>query len=262
VPGAETRLALAEADACVARIVAWRDAQPDAGEIGLVVLSDHGHVTGPRKIPLAKLMAEAGLPARDGGTDITVAPAGAPGIWLRDKSLASQVADWLAGQDWFGSLLANDPSILPDRVAPLAMLDAGHARSADLVVLFAGSEGADRFGIPGEAPFDAGNVPEGGGMHGGLHRRELATVLAFEGGPFRAGATVRAMADLTDVAPTLLHLLGLPVTGMDGRPLRAAWDAAADSMADPVRIEMPGRYVLEGGRQDGRFYPTALLRRD
>jgi len=259
--GADTRLAIAEADACVAKIVAWRDAQPDAGEIGLVVLSDHGHVTGPRKISVAQRMAEAGLPAGAGGTDITVAPAGAPGIWLRDKALATQVADWLAEQDWFGSLLANDPAILPGRVAPLALLNAEHARSADLVLLFAGEEGPDRFGLPGQAPFDAGDVPEGGGMHGGLHRRELATVMGFEGGPFRVGATARGMADLTDVVPTLLHLLGVPVEGMDGRPLREAWDAEADALADAAVIEMPGQYVLTGGRQNGRFYPTALIRR-
>jgi hypothetical protein len=27
-----------------------------------------------------------------------------------------------------------------------------------------------------------------------------------------------------------------------------------------VRVEMPGGFVLDGGRQGGRFYPTALLR--
>lgn len=259
--GADTRAAIAVADDCVAKIVAWRDAQPDAAEIGLVVLSDHGHVTGPRKISVAQRMAEAGLPAGAGGTPITVAPAGAPGIWLRDRSLAPQVADWLETQDWFGALLANDPSILPGRVAPLGMLNAEHARSADLVLLFAGEESPDRHGLAGQAPFDAADVPEGGGMHGGLHRRELAIVMGFEGGPFRAGATARAMADLTDVVPTLLHLLGVPVEGMDGRPLRVAWEAGADAAADPVRIELPGAYALEGGRQDGRFYPSALVRR-
>ncbi|MDB5414595.1 MAG: putative pyrophosphatase or phosphodiesterase, AlkP superfamily [Rubritepida sp.] len=256
----EARLALAEADACVARIVAWRDAQPDAGEIGLVVLSDHGHVTGHRKIPVAQLMARDGLPAAEGGTAITVAPAGAPGIWLQDPAMGSQVADWLDRQDWAGSLLANDPAILPGRVAPLAMLNAEHARAADLVLLFAGEEGPDNWGLPGRAPFDAADVPEGGGMHGGLHRRELATVLAFQGAMFRSGATVRAMADLTDMVPTLLHLLGVPTDGMDGRPLHEAWDDKADAPADLALIEMPGGFVLESGRQAGRLYPTGLRR--
>ena len=258
--------ALAEADACVAHLVAWRDAQPDAKEIGLVALSDHGHVTGHRKIPVAALMARDGLPAGAGGAAITVAPAGAPGIWLDDPALASQVADWLARQDWAGPLLANDPALLPGRTAPLALLQANHARAADLVLLFAGEEGPDHFGLPGQAPFDAPDVPEGGGMHGGLHRRELATVLAFEGGPFTPGLTMRGMADLSDVATTLLHLLGIARPTMDGRVLRQAWDPWADAAPDPVRIEMPGGFekhggfVLEGGRQEGRFYPTALLR--
>jgi arylsulfatase A-like enzyme len=258
---AETALALAEADACVARIVAWRDAQPDAKEIGLVVLSDHGHVTGHRKIPVAELMARDGLPAGAGGTAITVAPAGAPGIWLADPGLAPQVADWLAQQEWAGPLLANDPNLLPGRTAALSLLEANHPRAADLVLLFAGEEGPDHYGLPGRAPFDAGDVPEGGGMHGGLHRRELATVLAFEGGPFTPGITARGLVDLTDVAPTILHLLGVEAKGMQGRVLHQAWDPWADAPAEPVSIEMPGDFVLEGGRQGGRFYPTALLRR-
>ncbi len=256
----ETTLAMAEADACVARIAAWRDAQPDAKEIGLVVLSDHGHVTGHRKIPVADLMARDGLPAGAGGTAITVAPAGAPGIWLSDPALAPQVADWLARQDWAGPLLANDPALLPGHTAPLALLEANHPRAADLVLLFAGEEGPDHYGLPGRAPFDAGDVPEGGGMHGGLHRRELATVLAFEGGPFTPGLTMRGMADLTDVAPTLLHLLGVEAKGMQGRVLHQAWDPWADAPAEAMRLEMPGGFVLEGGRHGGRFYPTALLR--
>ena len=257
---AETALALAEADACVARIMAWRDAQPDAKEIGLIALSDHGHVTGHRKIPVAERMARDGLPAGAGGTAITVAPAGAPGIWLADPALAPQVADWLARQDWAGPILANDPALLPGRTAPLALLEANHPRAADLVLLFAGEEGADHYGLPGRAPFDAGDVPEGGGMHGGLHRRELATVLAFEGGPFTPGLTMQGMADLTDVAPTLLHLLGLEASTMQGRVLHQAWDPFADAPADPALVEMPGGFGLEGGRQGGRFYPSGLRR--
>ncbi|UPY37747.1 alkaline phosphatase family protein [Sediminicoccus sp. KRV36] len=257
---AAAALAMTEADQCVVRIVAWRDAQPDAKAIGLIVLSDHGHVTGHRKIALAERMARDGLPAGAGGTAITIAPAGAPGIWLDDPGLASQVADWLARQDWAGPLLANDPTLLPGRTGALAALEAQHPRAADLVLLFAGDEAPDHYGLPGRAPFDAGDVPEGGGMHGGLHRRELATVLAFEGGPFTPGLAMRGMADLTDVAPTILHLLGLGAAGMDGRVLHQAWDPWADAPAEPERIAWPGGFVLEGGRQAGRFYPTALLR--
>jgi hypothetical protein len=144
---------------------------------------------------------------------------------------------------------------------PLSVLDAAHPRSADLVLLLAGDEGPDAWGLPGRAPFDAPDVPEGGGMHGGLHRRELANVLVAEGGPFRRAATVAAACDLTDVAPTLLHLLGLPVAGCDGRVLREGWDAAADAPPAAETLALPRGFALEAMRQAGRLYPTGLVRR-
>ena len=104
-------------------------------------------------------------------------------------------------------------------------------------------------------------VADGGGMHGGLHRSELATVLVMQGGPFRRGAVAQEAADLTDIVPTVLHALGVPVEGMEGRPLRAAFDATAD--APPARevVPLPGGFALEAMRAaDGRFYPTGMRR--
>jgi hypothetical protein len=189
--------ALRAADAVLGRIRAWREAQPDAAEIAIIVLSDHGHVTGRGKRCLRSELHRAGFRAGMGmaaDVDVVVAPAAAPGLWLRDAALAPQIADFLARQDWAGPLLARDPSVLPaGRAAPLALLGSAHPRSADLVATFAGSEAPDEWGLPGLAPFDAPDVPEGGGMHGGLHRAELATVLVMQGG--RAVETLAA-ADL------------------------------------------------------------------
>ena len=260
-----TQRALAAADAALGRIVAWRDAQPDASEIAIIVLSDHGHVTGRGKRCLRTELNKAGFRAGTGmapDVDVVVAPAAAPGLWLRDAALAPQIADFLATQDWAGPLLARDPSILPvGRAFPLATLGSAHARSADLVATFAGSEAADEWGLPGFAPFDAPDVPEGGGMHGGLHRAELATVLVMQGGPFRRGAVAQEAADLTDIVPTVIHALGLPTEGMEGRPLRGALDAAADAVPAGEVMDLPGGFVLEAMRgPTGRFYPTALRR--
>jgi arylsulfatase A-like enzyme len=260
------RAALRASDAILGRVMAWRDAQPDAAEIVIGVLSDHGHVTGRGKLSLAGELRRAGFRAGSGfaeGADIVVAPASAPGLWFRDQALAPQVAEWLGAQPWAGPLLARDPAILrPGEAVPLALLGSGHARSADLVVTFAGSEDIDEWGLPGHAPFDAPDVPEGGGMHGGLHRAELATVLVMQGGPIRPGAVAETPCDLTDIAPTLLHLLGLDHAGTEGRPLRAAWEAAADAAPLRETIRLPRGFVLEAMRaEDGaRLYPTALRR--
>lgn len=262
---AHARAALREADAILGQVIAWRDAEPDAAEIVLVVLSDHGHVTGRGRLSLAEELRRAGF--RAGGalgpeSDLAVAPASAPGLWFRDPALAPQVAEWLARQPWCGPLLARDPAILPAGMAlPLALLGSGHARSADLVVTFAGSEAADEWGLPGHAPYDSPDVPEGGGMHGGLHRAELATLLVMQGGPVRAGLVSEAPCDLTDIAPSVLHLLGLDHAGMEGRPLGDAW-GAAEAPAHCETIALPRGFVLEAMRPagGGRLYPSALRR--
>jgi len=263
---AATLEALRAADAVLGRIIAWRDAQPDSAEIGIIVLSDHGHVTGHGKMSLREELVRAGFRAGTGmgaDVDVVVAPASAPGLWLRDATLAPQIAAYLETQPWAGPLLARDPSILPHGAAlPLAVLGSAHARSADLVVTFAGEETADHWGLPGRAPFDAPDVPEGGGMHGGLHRAELATVLVMQGGGFANGTVAEEPADLTDIVPTLLHGLGLDGAGMEGRALRAAFDAAHD--VPPLRetLALPRGFVLEAMRAEagGRLYPTALRR--
>lgn len=58
----------------------------------------------------------------------------------------------------------------------------------------------------------------------GTHR--LHGILVMAGAPFRAGATL-SQAHITDIAPTLLYLLGVPVpTEMDGRVLFDGFDPA------------------------------------
>jgi arylsulfatase A-like enzyme len=85
-------------------------------------------------------------------------------------------------------------------------------------------------------------------------------VLIADGGPFRRGATVQAACDLTDIAPTLLHLLGMPATGMEGRILAEAWDATTDAPPTPEWRMLPNGFRLEMARQGRRRYPTGLTR--
>jgi arylsulfatase A-like enzyme len=255
------RAGMAAADAILGRVLAWRDAQPDAAEIVVMALSDHGHVTGRGKRSLLADLQAAGFRAgTDLSADLVVAPAAAPGLWFKDPALAPQVAAWLAAQPWAGPLFARDPAILAaGMAAPLGLLGSAHRRSADLVLTYAGSEAPDEWGLPGHAPFDAPDVPEGGGMHGGLHRAELATVLVMQGGPVRPGFVARQVADLTDIMPTVLHLLGLEGPQMQGRALTAAL-GGADPQPVAGSLALPRGFTLETlTSETGRLYPTALL---
>ena len=68
----------------------------------------------------------------------------------------------------------------------------------------------------------------------GDHRME--GILVASGPAFRTGATPRA-AELLDIAPTVLHLLGIPVPGdMDGRVLAEILDPALSPIDLPIRV--------------------------
>ncbi len=66
----------------------------------------------------------------------------------------------------------------------------------------------------------------------GDHRME--GILLASGSAFRTGATLRE-AELLDIAPTVLHLLGIPVPGdMDGRVLAEILDPSLSPVDLPV----------------------------
>jgi phosphonoacetate hydrolase len=96
------------------------------------------------------------------------------------------------------------------------------------------SDANDALGVPGTCIYDAG-IPLGGGMHGGLHRREMANVLLLSGAATTpAPRRIATSAGLIDLAPTILSLLGLPTAGTSGRVLGEALGAEG---GEPARAE-------------------------
>jgi arylsulfatase A-like enzyme len=253
------RQALREADACLGEVLAWRQFQPDAADIAVIVMSDHGHVTGEARIALEAALQGGGFHvAKDlSAGAIALGGGGAPGLWVRgrDPALIARLAAWLQAQDFVRLVLAREPGGM-DGVLPLAPLGATHARAADLAFVFAGGPGADRYGLPGHCLIEAADVPAGGGMHGGLHLRELATVLAIAVPGLHAGAVSDTPCDLTDIAPTILALLGLPHEGTDGVPLAEAWTGTPPPFTRESRPAHAGR-VLNLFHARGRIYPDA-----
>lgn len=249
--------ALREADAALGRIIDWRDRQPDAADIVVAAVSDHGHVTGHRRFDLMAELAAAPLRiARQAapGVEAILGAGGGPGLWLQGEGdrtdRAAALAAWLAAQPWAGLVLSRHD--LPGTV-PLDTFGPLHARSPDLAVTFVGDGEADAYGLPGRVLIEAADVPQGGGMHGGLQAGELATVLVLSGGPVGAGAVVDTPADLSDIAPTLLALLGMGAEGCDGRALAEAWGKPAPTV-ETVRLQASAGRALVGRSVGGRFY--------
>ena len=135
-----------------------------------------------------------------------------------------------------------------------------HARAPDLVYVARCEDAEDRWGLPGRG-LATGGPPVGGGMHGGLNRHELATVLMVSAPDGASGVSDARPCGLVDVAPTALELLGLDTAGCDGAALPLDGEAAPP--VDPIelvaarpgfrqrllqRINEGRRYLAEGGR--------------
>ncbi|HEY0265188.1 MAG TPA: hypothetical protein VGC16_00455, partial [Rhizomicrobium sp.] len=215
-------------------------AGPQHEALHIAVASDHGHatITGHRDVRAAL----------DGFDDCTLLPGGSGGFMVPggDAGRIAALAEFLTRQDWCGAVYAADGAIdravggavggarLPPGVLPRSALLADHARAAHVLFTLRTDPGPSALGLPGTTLYDGG-LPLGGGTHGGLSAAELHTVLMLGGGMIRRGGVSEWPAGLTDIAPTVLALLGLDGgAAMDGRVLREAFAEGADPTDSPA----------------------------
>jgi phosphonoacetate hydrolase len=260
--------ALKHVDAQFGRVLDWVAAQPNAEEIAVIAASDHGHVTTIGQIPLNDLLTQAGFPAREGDLDGAVlATTGGNSGEIRvldgDRRTIGRVAAWLLQQDFTGMLFARNRNEVEGEwpgTFGFDLVGIAHERAPDLFFILKSDEANDHYGLPGRCLF-TDSVPLGGGLHGGLNRHELNTVLIVSAPQAAAaGAVTAAPASIIDIAPTALDLLGVPAApSMTGTSLLdwRSWSDASTTFETGVdgfrqRVVMHGstsrRIVDHGGR--------------
>ncbi|NDW05674.1 alkaline phosphatase family protein [Jiella pacifica] len=187
--------------------------QSGDGPENIIVMSDHGHITGSARFDIAAALPDyAGL----------ISPGTFSGLYLPDPSRQTIAAavERLAAEPFCGLIFVNmpgDPEASVPGAIPASVMGGGHSRSAPVSFTLRASPAATA-GEPETCLF-AGGIEPGGGMHGGLTRGELSTVLAGAGPAFRTGFVSHTPCWLPDIAPTLLAILGLPADGTSGRAL-------------------------------------------
>jgi hypothetical protein len=143
-----------------------------------------------------------------------------------DLERRDQIARWLMQRDEIGMLFtpSDDPVLgAVDGTFSTTLVGLDHVRQPELVYVLRSATDADEHGLPGLGLI-TGGVPVGGGMHGGLNRHELNTVLIL-GGASRGGrpGLSEAPSGIIDIAPTILDLLAIPApASMRGASLIAA----------------------------------------
>jgi arylsulfatase A-like enzyme len=211
------RRAIASADEhvrCVSETVGSLD--PTGENILFVVGSDHGMETVDKTIDLDGLLIDAGLKSAPTSSEVVVAPNGTSTLlYFADPAgaLVGQVARFLETQEWVGRTFVSDD---------LASAGLPTGSPMQIAVTLKADERTNPHGVPGHShvvrdalePKDA----TGFGQHGGLGKNEQSPFLFVAGGGFTPGIR-DVRSSLIDIAPTVLRHLGLPATGMDGRPL-------------------------------------------
>lgn len=212
--------ALAHADAQVGRVAEAADRLRDDGhDVLLLVGSDHGQESITEVMPLERRLFEAGFKDDLEGPEIIVAPQGSAAfIHLGGRALAAKhdIVGWLKAQPQIGAVFVDDD--LP----VLGQIPGDDVIAVDM----AKTDGGNVNGVPGLTAMASrfSEDPEGRkrhcGMHGGRGAYETRPVLIAVGRGFAAGAVHRAATSITDLTPTALAHLRLPLADLDGRALQ------------------------------------------
>ena len=227
--------ALASADEQFGRIIRWLEHNGTLEETDVIVVSDHGYATIECVVDVEAELRAAGFPGGGQPGGVLAAANGAAALFYAhesDPATVARLTTWLARQPWCGAMLASErvgpvPGTLP---ASIGNIDG--RRSPDLTMSLAWNSAPNEAGFPGHTASFGGSV--GVGTHGGMSRHELRNTMLARGPSWIPSTVVDTPTGNIDVAPTILHLLGLPGgNGMDGRVLHEAL-AGGD---DPIDVE-------------------------
>lgn len=240
--------ALREADAQFGRLLAWLEDSGAAANTDVLVVSDHGYSTIGEVIDIEALVRAAGFPPGNQAGGITVATNGGSALFYAhnsDAATTDRLAAWLMRQRWCGALVASDAAGAIAGTLPAALVGAEGQRAPDLAMSFRWDSRANAAGYNGYA-FSTGGAPELG-QHGSMSRHEMRNVLIARGKRFRSGARIQSPTGNTDIAPTILHLLGIDGgAAMDGRILIEALADGADSVEWRTHTHRAERRLPDG----------------
>lgn len=277
VGAAETRRAITHADAQFGRILDWwlTDGRDDG--VQLFAVSDHGHITAHTRVSVRDAMEGAGFrsgTAPGPGMDAVIVPGQVGAIYLTDRretAIAKAVAS-LMDTDWCGPIFTRGRDTV-DGIAPgtfaSSLVMAEHERSPDISFGFRSDDRIDAYGLLGRTFYDS-DLPEGLGVHGGLHPKELQSLAIVAGSAIKRNTTSHLPSGVSDIAPTMLHLMGLPGPAtMTGRVLNEALEASprpqADQLPETERFETGAsgfRQTLTRASYGGSTYLTGGWRNE
>ncbi len=253
-PGAPTALAaLKSCDAQLATVLKALDAKGVRDTTSVFVVSDHGFSTISRAVDIETVLQNAGFSAKSKlksplqkGEVFIVGLGGSVFFYVggHDAIVTRRLVEFLQSSDFCGVLMTRTPA--PGTFG-LDKVGINSAKAPDVAMSFRWNSDANEFGVAGTINADF-KRKVGQGSHASLSRFDMHNTLIASGPDFRRGFVDEMPSGNTDLAPTILRLLGLTSPHpMDGRILG---EALLDSGKAPVKVEA-GKWQAQntvGGR--------------
>ena len=262
IGAAESLEALEHADAEFGRILNWWRSSDQHESLQIIAISDHAHITQKTRVDMQDQLRLAGFDVADhlaDGADLALIPAYSGGIWIRehDAERTRAVAQALMASDFCGMVFCarrNEVEGIVPGSFSRGLVMADHPRSPDIYYVLRTDDEKDAHGLVGNCHFDT-SLPVGGGIHGGLHPKELNPLCVASGSMFAEGLVVDTHSGIVDVAPTILHGLGVtPPASMQGRVLTEAFADGREQHEAPV----PEKFVVGTGRYEQELRRTRV----
>jgi predicted AlkP superfamily pyrophosphatase or phosphodiesterase len=256
-PGSDQSLAaIRSSDANLGLVLADLEKRGLLTTTDVFVVSDHAFSTIARKVDVAVELSAAGFMAKRAapgglkpGEVLAVSNGGSTLLFVggHDAAVVNRLAAHMQAQDWAGVIFSRTPI---EGTFSLAAAHIDSPDAPDFVVSLRWTGGKSANGTPGLHTSDLAASSTRVGNHASLSAYDMHNTLVAAGPDFRAGVRNPLASANTDLAPTILWLLGYrdEAGRMDGRVLSEALVAADAPPLRGVKAErLNARRALPSG---------------
>ncbi len=208
VGSAKAAATVREADRRFGWLLDWLDERGLSSGANVIVVSDHGYSTISDVIDIEADLRKAGFRTGDEPGGVAVAPNGGSALFYTNSDTTAELAEWLTAQPWCGAIAASDAAGNIPGILPASLVGLEGPRAPHLAMSFRWDSTPNGAGFAGHAY--STNLGPGRGQHGSMSRHETRNVFFARGPNFKQSATLNIPTGNVDLAPTILHLLGVP----------------------------------------------------
>jgi arylsulfatase A-like enzyme len=257
---AKSLQALKGSDDNLARLLKELETRKLRDKTDVFVVSDHGFSTITRAVDVVTELKKAGFNAvREfkeppaAGDIMIVGNGGSFLLYVieHEKRVTQQIVEFLQQQDWTGVVFTREPMT---GTFTLDQVRINTPDAPDVVVSLRWTSDKNDAGVPGTIVTE-GSARPGRGTHASLSQFDMRATLVAAGPDFRAGMVDQLPSGNADLAPTILHLLGVkPPQPMDGRVLSEAFKSGL-TVIPPIETK-----TLEASRELPKSFWHQYLR--